>query len=303
MVFSNEEKAVIKNDFNEKQWSAYRICKEHPTKNWNKVSVQRLLNRFKENGSMDRRSGSGRPRTATTAENEEIVEDLICSQEESPGSHMSPREIEKHTGISRSSVRRTVERKRLKQFKRLKTQRMGEGTRQIRTERASALVERIGTNSRNIERFVWQDEKAFVLEVPLNPQNRRVSVNGSKKDVNDKRLFHPTNKQSIKVMVSACLTWYGATKPFFVNDKGLKVNSKTYKKHLEKELIPDIERIMKRRDWMFIQDSAPSHRSNLVQNFLTGKIDKRFMKHNEWPTVSPDCNPLDFGIIQISRPI
>ena len=118
MVFSNEEKAVIKNDFNEKQWSAYRICKEHPTKNWNKVSVQRLLNRFKENGSMDRKPGSGRPRTATTAENEEIVEDLICSQEESPGSHMSPREIKKHTGISRSSVKRIVKRKGLKQFKR-----------------------------------------------------------------------------------------------------------------------------------------------------------------------------------------
>ena len=74
----------------------------------------------------------------------------------------------------------------------------------------------------------------------------------------------------------------------------MKVNSKRYKKHLEKELIPDIERIMKRRDWMFIQDSAPSHRSNLVQHFLTQKIYKRFIKHNEWPQASPDCNPLDY---------
>ena len=157
-----------------------------------------------------------------------------------------------------------------------------------------ALAKRIGTNSRDIERCVWQDEKDFTLEVPLNPQNSRVYVYGSKNDVDDKCLFHLTNKQSIKVMVSACLTWYGATKPFFVNDKGLKVNSKTYKKHLEKELIPDIERIMKRRNWMFIQNSAPSHRSNLVQDFLTEKIDKRFIKHNEWPPASPDCNPLDY---------
>ena len=67
---------------------------------------------------MDRRSGLGSLRTATTAENEEIVEDLIFSQEESPGSHMSPREIKKHTGISRSSVKRIVKRKGLKQFKR-----------------------------------------------------------------------------------------------------------------------------------------------------------------------------------------
>ena len=91
----------------------FRICKEHPTKKWNKVSVQRLLKRFQEHGSMDRRPGSGRPRTSTTAENEQIVEELIFSQEDRPGTHSSPREIEKHTGIDRSAVRRMVKRKGL----------------------------------------------------------------------------------------------------------------------------------------------------------------------------------------------
>ena len=44
--------------------------------------------------------------------------------------------------------------------------------------------------------------------------------------------FHQTNKQSRKVMVSACVSWNGATKPFSVKDKKLKVNSKSYKKIL-----------------------------------------------------------------------
>ena len=73
MVFSFEEKAVIKNDFLEKGWTAYRICKEHPTKGWNKVSVQRLLKRFKETGTMDRKKGSGCPRTATSDENADEI--------------------------------------------------------------------------------------------------------------------------------------------------------------------------------------------------------------------------------------
>ena len=51
---------------------------------------------------------------------------------------------------------------------------------------------------------------------------------------------------------------------------------------------------MKKKDWAFIQDSAPLHQSNLVQDFLTEKIDKHFIKHNEWPPASPDCNPLDY---------
>ena len=53
---------------------------------------------------MKRRPGSGRPRSAISLENEEIVEQLICSQEESYGYHMSPREAERHTDIKRSSI-------------------------------------------------------------------------------------------------------------------------------------------------------------------------------------------------------
>ena len=38
---------------------------------------------------MDQRPGSGRPVTVTTEENEELVGDLICSQE-NPGTHLAP---------------------------------------------------------------------------------------------------------------------------------------------------------------------------------------------------------------------
>ena len=57
---------------------------------------------------MDRIAGSGRRRTITTKENENLIENLICSQEDNPGSNMSPREAEKQVGISRTSVRRMI---------------------------------------------------------------------------------------------------------------------------------------------------------------------------------------------------
>ena len=69
MVFSNEVKANFKNDFLERGWNAYKIFKEHPTKSWNRVSIYRLLKRFQEDNSMDRRAGSVRKRTITTEEN------------------------------------------------------------------------------------------------------------------------------------------------------------------------------------------------------------------------------------------
>ena len=31
-------------------------------------------------------------------------------------------------------------------------------------------------------------------------------------------------------------------------------------------------------DWIFVQDSTPSHRSNLVQDFLEKSLKRRFVK-------------------------
>ena len=66
---------------------------------------------------------------------------LICSQEESPGTHKSPQEIAPMIGISRSSVKRLVKRRGYKLFKRLKTPRMSETTRQRRIERSGRLAD------------------------------------------------------------------------------------------------------------------------------------------------------------------
>ena len=51
---------------------------------------------------------------------------------------------------------------------------------------------------------------------------------------------------------------------------------------------------MNNNTWIFIQDSAPSYRANIVQDFVKEKLGKRFIKHTEWPPSSPDCNPLDY---------
>ena len=77
---------------------------------------------------MDRRAGSDRQRTITTKENKNVTENLIFSQEDNPTSDMLPREVEKNTGISRTSVRRMIKRRRLKQFKHWKTTMISSGT-------------------------------------------------------------------------------------------------------------------------------------------------------------------------------
>ena len=93
---------------------------------------------------------------------------------------------------------------------------MNESTRKRRVERAAGLAAKFQGNPRMIERAIFQDESDFPLQVPLNSQRDRGYHKGKKKNVPDENLFHPSNRQSVKVMVSAALTWYGVTKPIFV---------------------------------------------------------------------------------------
>ena len=102
MLLSYEDQAILKNNYEEKDWTAYHIFKEHKSKQMVLSFVHRLLKKFKEDGSMKRRTGSGRAITETTNETAELVEELICSQEEFPGINKSIHEIARNVGISSS---------------------------------------------------------------------------------------------------------------------------------------------------------------------------------------------------------
>ena len=56
---------------------------------------------------------------------------------------------------------------------------------------------------------------------------------------------------------------------------------------MEKELLPEANCIMNNSTWIFIQESGPSYRANIVQGFLKEKQAKRFIKHKEWPPIIP----------------
>ena len=145
-----------------------KYVKSTSQKNWEISSAQHLLKRFKEDGSMIRRTSSGRPITATTDENNELVEELICSQEDFLGTQQATREIARNVGITRSSVRRLVKRRKINQFKRMTTLHMNNGTRDWRRIRSRNFAERFDRNPRLVEKFAYQDEKVFTLEVPKN---------------------------------------------------------------------------------------------------------------------------------------
>jgi len=69
MVFSEEDKILIKKFVFEGVYIAKRLTDEFPEKSWAKRDVNKLLKKLRDTGTVDGQSGSSRPRSARTDEN------------------------------------------------------------------------------------------------------------------------------------------------------------------------------------------------------------------------------------------
>jgi len=91
------------------------------------------------------------------------VSELICSQEDSPQSHKSPREIERETGISRRTVQRIVKQDlQLQTYKRVIGQVINENCKLKLLQRSQELLDRF-PNERSVRSIWFTDEKTFTL--------------------------------------------------------------------------------------------------------------------------------------------
>ena len=60
-----------------------------------------------------------------------------------------------------------------------------------------------------------------------------------------------------------------------------------------RSLVAALNELCPNNNFCFIQDSAPSHGVNIIQNFLLFLLKSRFASNTKWPPSSPDCNLLD----------
>ena len=103
MGLTKEDRVVIKNLYSLKGYGAKKLMKEFPTKG-SKTTLNDFLKQLRDTGLAERKAGSGRPRTARTDENINVVDEIVLSQEGAPQSHHTTRQISRETGIHWSSV-------------------------------------------------------------------------------------------------------------------------------------------------------------------------------------------------------
>ena len=75
--------------------------------------------------------------------------------------------------------------------------------------------------------------------------------------------------------------------------QGLRVNAATYIEVLEAVVKPWIDSVRGERPYVFLQDSAPSHKATTAQGWMSENLHDHITP-NIRSNSSPDLNPLDY---------
>lgn len=295
MVFSADDRVLIKVLRQEKGYGAKKLIAEFPSKQWTLSGLKKLLRKIDTAGTVERKQGSGRKRTVRTNENVRRIEELVLSQEDQPGTHRTVRQISRETEIPRSTVFDVIHKDlKLKCFKKRRAQDLTEANKLSRLLSAKRLLKRYPEHA---VQFIWfSDEKVFTVAPPVNLQNDRVYTTSAmkKKQLPAERLLRTRSTFSRSVMVSVAVSTLGRTDLFFV-DPGTKVNGQYYRDVLlGQQLLPAI-RHMSGDFFTFQQDNAPAHRARETVQLLTRETPD-FIAPALWPANSPDLNPVDYQI-------
>jgi hypothetical protein len=295
MVFTQEDRILIKVLRLEKGYNVLRFKKEFPNKHWCRRSLYRLIDQIDATGSAGRRKNHGRPRTARTVENVSTVEELVLSQENAPGTHRTQRQIARETSISQRSIGRIIHKDlNLKCFKKRRAQQLTEANKLTRLTRAKQLLNRYPAS---VVSFIWfTDEKLFTVARPVNLQNDRLyaSQGTTKKQLPADRLLRTRSHFSQSVMVSVAVSALGCTDLVFI-EPGVKIDGAFYREVLlTQHLLPAIREVSG-EFYIFQQDSAPSHRARETVELLQCTTPD-LITPLLWPPNSPDLNPVDYKI-------
>ena len=106
MALSEEDKHVIKFFIRNKHYRANRLLKKFPHKSWSRSGLNKIIRKIDRTSK--RLPGSGRPRTARTADKIEEVETLVLNQTDLPQTRRTQRQIALEVGISQRFVNRIV---------------------------------------------------------------------------------------------------------------------------------------------------------------------------------------------------
>ena len=248
-------------------------------------SVQYMINKFLQTGSLNKDKPTGRNK------NEDNVERVLDSLPIG-----SVRSMATASGVPKTSVHRIIkENTDLFPYKKQFDHYIPPNSKIERLEFCNKLLARIEESPDYLHNILFTDESTFDCNIHLNKQNNRIwspKGDGPPLAANCAVKHFPP-----KICVWAGFTAQFRIGPYFFNDT---VNSANYTDMIATCVIPALKSKRKFSSTVFQQDGATPHTSIHTKEFLRKAFgDNRVISRGfpfGWPGYSPDLTPADFGL-------
>ena len=243
---------------------------------WSLGVVGRVLKRWKEEKSTDRKPGQGRKRKTTARQDNFIVQQVKRNRQitltnivkNMPGTKVSTmlvsRRIFELTDISSKWKHKAPFISNTNRIKRL-----------------SWCRERLTWTKEQWRQILWSDESPFVLRY-----NRATRVWRTNSEKFQSWAMSGTVKHDQKIMVWGCFSSLGVGNLHLID--GI-MDKHQYKSILENQMLPSARRLFGDSDWKFQEDNDPKHTSKVCKQFHVDNNTNRI----DWPAQSPDLNPIE----------
>jgi hypothetical protein len=243
---------------------------------WSYSVVQRVLKRWKDENSADRKTGSGRPRKTSPKEDQYIINQVKRNRQITlydiakgfPGKKI----------CSRTVGRRINELSDLSSKWKHKAPFISEKN---RIKRLKWCKERLTWTKEEWRQILWSDESPFVLRY-----NRATRIWRTSSEKYESWAMRGTVKHDHKIMVWGCFSSLGVGNLHLID--GI-MEKNQYKNILENQMLPSARRLFGDSDWKFQEDNDPKHTSKLCKQFHVDHKTNRI----DWPAQSPDLNPIE----------
>ena len=257
-----------------RQWKKH-LSTEPPTE----LTIQRVVNKFEDTGSVNERERTGRPRSVLSNEKVQEVKNLL---ENNP--QLSIRAGCLEAEISRASFQRAIMESGFRPFRPHHVVELSDDDLDRREEFCSTFLAMIEQNPALLDKIIWSDESKFMLSGVINRHNCIYWA------YSNPHQTIPVSNSCLGVMVWCGITSSGIIGPYFFDQN---VTAESYLAMLKDFLWPQV----KTRRMLFQQDGASAHYAAVVRNWLDEKFPNRWIGRRgpiEWPARSPDLSPPDF---------
>ena len=265
------------------------ICVSHfGNEGKSKRTVNNILKTWRERGSVERKTGSGRKPTIMIKKSLVKLKKMFNNKDD-----FSQSQAANEFGCSQQYISKKLKESGIKRYKKKKAPYYKDQEAIDKVKKNSRWVHE---NSRGKD-LVLDDEKYFTLSNSTNAGNDSFYSSEPSQSPNNVK-FKQKTKFEPKVMLYIAISPKGISKPILLKS-GLAVNQDVYiQECLNKSLLPFIKHNYSGGDYLFWPDKASSHYAKKVIDHL-GEQNIDFVPKVNNPTNLPQCRPIEdfFGYL------